>query len=364
MEFHSYLVDTGWLLAEETWRGGSIWSRDGEYELLLPPNDEVGDVDRRKREVLKTLAEAENRSFGDVLLEVGSPFVDVQLYRTHPSSLPPGFTELKDGLRKLQGVSQLIRGAAQATALRPPREPEGWPAAGSGQQLGSEILERAQIGLNGGDESAICVRVPVGHEDSERRVRAVLTRLHDIVRAAHSTTESARLNGRFDIFDGASSAGLSAKMCAALSDLSGPRREDPFEVGFRWGRGLVSVLPPSGFRFDPGDGQILRQAATYLGQERSFEGARAVVVGVVRELHDDSERNDRWRIMVSGTLTPADRESRRREVWVRLPGPQEYDQAINAHRESRLVRVTGTLSAGRGGRSTVTASIGGFQSGD
>jgi hypothetical protein len=66
------------------------------------------------------------------------------------------------------------------------------------------------------------------------------------------------------------------------------------------------------------------------------------VTGTVESLHDQPNRDDRWRIRVRGEVSGA--KGNRRVLWVRLTGQDAYHAAIAAHREQQPVRARGALS--------------------
>jgi hypothetical protein len=147
--------------------------------------------------------------------------------------------------------------------------------------------------------------------------------------------------GDFSAFDETVADGVSANLCRGLSDLSGLQRRQPFEIGFRWARGLPSGLAPATVTFPESSGVVLFEAAKQL--ERLAAGGEAVITGVIESLHDEPFGSDRWRVRVRGELVVEEGEvDPRRPVWVRL-GSSDYQQAIEAHREHRAVRARGRL---------------------
>jgi hypothetical protein len=105
-------------------------------------------------------------------------------------------------------------------------------------------------------------------------------------------------------FDSTVTAGVSAELCEALSGLAGPRRGQPFEIGFRCARGMRSELPPATVRLPEGAGVVLRAAAARLRQLNV--SGEATLTGMVEDLHDDPPGGgDRWRIKGASTRSSA-----------------------------------------------------------
>jgi hypothetical protein len=224
----------------------------------------------------------------------------------------------------------------------------------------TDLLDRVQLGPTRPGSYVLTVRVPVDEPDQigEPIVpfgRQVALQIHDAVTAIAPAAES----GELAAFDSTVMAGVSAELCEALGGLAGPQRRQPFEIGFRWARGLRSELPPATIRLPEGAGMLLHAAAARLRQlDLSRE---ATATGTVEDLHDDLPGgDDRWRIKVRGELRSDDRVARRRTIWVRLPDQAAYDTAIAAHSEHRRVRAAGVLTS-TDGRVELVARPGGLE---
>ncbi len=354
-EVTTYLVDAGWSRRSEGWRGASIWAHPEGAEVLVPPRDGMGDADVRLRDILAVLAEVEQRPAADIARDIGSPLVDTQSYRTFPDGPPRGMTTLPAGLQALQGVRDMF-GAAARTVL------EGPHFAFTGQRPRSVtgLLDRVQLGPTRPGSYVLTVRVPVDGSDRIGEPvlpfgRQVSFQIHDAVTAVVAAMDSVEL----EAFDGTVTAGVSADLCEALSRLAGPQRRQPFEIGFRWARGLRSEVPPATLRLPEGAGVVLRGAAARLRQLNV--SGEATVSGTVEDLHDDPPGGgDRWRIKVRGELWSDGKVARRRAIWVRLPDQEAYDAGIAAHSERRPVRVAGELTS-TDGRVELVARRGGLE---
>ena len=147
-------------------------------------------------------------------------------------------------------------------------------------------------------------------------------------------------------FDSTVAAGVSADFCAALSDLAGSQRQEPFEISFRWARGLESAVPAQAIAFPAGAGALIRAASQRLRQLNA--SGTATVLGRVESLHDDAPGSDRWRAKIRGELRTDLGVNSRRTIWVRLARQAAYDLAIQAHRDGLNVRVAGQLSSVNG----------------
>jgi hypothetical protein len=337
VDIQTYLFEHGWRRQPQTWHEASIWSHGDGYEVLVPPRDDMADTDLRVREVLAVLTAVERRPAEEISGDIDAPFADLQLYRTFPDDLPSGFTSLSAGLRGLHGVREIVRAAARTVVEGPlPMFPRGAP------RVVDELLQDVQLGPGRPGSYVFTVRVPL---DRSPVSRAVTRQVYEAVTAVRSAT-SRSTERDLTPFDEMVTAGVSANLCEALSGLSGRRQEEPFDITFRWGRGLPSDLPPDMVRFDTGMGRVIRAAAAHL-REVGVSGD-GVVTGTVESLHDRPEGDDRWRIRIRGDFSTQGEHGIGRAVWVRLNSQIPYDRAIAAHRMRQRVRARGDLSSLQG----------------
>jgi hypothetical protein len=337
----SYLVETGWERDLVGWRGASIWQHPGDYELLVPAHDGLGDGDRRIREILRCLSTVEDRPASDIALEISRPDLDKQLLRTFPVGRDPGYTSLISGVQTVQGVRAIL-GNATRTVLQGPH----FAFAGRPPGLVGDVLKAAELGPARSGSYVVEIRLPADGiargPGGEVTGRAVLVQLLEAVAAAQTAVLAADPTA----FDETVTAGVSADLCRALSDLSGPNLAEPFEITFRWARAQPLDVPAQVVAFPETSGSLLQAAAVRL---RSLNASGpATVTGVIEGLYDDAAGGDRWRIKVRGELHTQRIQRPRRAVWVRLTDQAAYDQAITAHRERHVITVSGELSSATG----------------
>jgi hypothetical protein len=79
----NYLLDSGWYEDRPFLNNATIWLKqepnNGEFEILLPSRQDVGDYAIRVGEVVKTLAEVENRTPIGILGELLTTFPTIQI---------------------------------------------------------------------------------------------------------------------------------------------------------------------------------------------------------------------------------------------------------------------------------------------
>ncbi|WP_413756226.1 hypothetical protein [Streptomyces sp. MMBL 11-3] len=335
----SYLADTGWERDPQGWRGASVWQHPGDYEVLVPARDGMGDSDRRVREILRCLCALEDRPAGDIALEIARPQLDKQSFRTFPTGHDPGYTSLLLGTQTVLGVRNVLTAAARTVVQGPHFAFSGRPPGVVG-----DLLRAAELGPSRAGSYVVEIRVaadatartPSGEQVTGRAVLVQMLEAVSVARAAVAADAPGA-------FDETVTAGVSADLCKALSELSGSDRGEPFEIGFRWARSRPLDVPSHVVAFPETSGSLLH--AAYLRLRDLKATGAATVSGVVEGLHDDPSGNDRWRIRVRGELSTEHAEPVRRAVWVRLPDQASYDRAITAHRERRVITVMGELSS-------------------
>lgn len=247
-DISSYLAATGWSRRPESWRGAAVWERDGDHEVLVPEKPDLVDAPRRIRELVAVLARVEERSQEEIVADIGAPLADVHWYRSPvvPSDGPAG---LLDAVAALGGV-QTVLGAAARAAFDGPRPVfEGAPPRAVRDLLASVWI---------GPTDLLTVRVPVHDDELGRRALLLLRRATLLLREAVAEMDA---SGDIAVFDRLVGDGVSADLCAALARFSGSDAAAPFEVGFRWARGLPSSVPAGSVVFPAGTGLLLRRVA-------------------------------------------------------------------------------------------------------
>lgn len=121
-EVADYLRAQGWSRTGH-WRGGAVWTLR-EFDVLVPPGDDLLDVPLRLHELLLCVAEAEGRSPQAVTRDIARPAVDVVSYR-----MPEAATgiALSAGVQAVGAVRDWWRPVpAKSWAPQPP--PRCWSA--------------------------------------------------------------------------------------------------------------------------------------------------------------------------------------------------------------------------------------------
>jgi hypothetical protein len=335
----SYLAETGWLRAPRDWHGAGVWNHPDDYEVLVPAHDGFSDTPARINEALRCLAIVENRPAPEIAAEIARPDVDTQLFRTFPEGRDPGYTSIADGYRAVQGVRDVL-----AIAMRTVVQGPHFTFAGRPPNVVADLLHTAEIGPTRAGSYVLEARLSAQAAMPGGITGRTITRqIHEAIGAAGEAVSTGQLSA-FE--DEIVTAGLSANLCMALSDLGGIDHEAPFEIGFRWGRAVPTEFGTSSHRFPVGAGVLLREAA---GRLRTLDASgAAAITGRIETLHHGTARDEQWRISVRGEFRTSTGPVRRRKIWVRRPDQAAYDRAIAAHHRQLAVRVSGELSSSTG----------------
>jgi len=352
-ELNSYLTSRGWR-REGSWRGAGVWALESSGRLLVPDLVEFSDDNELVAEAVRKLAGLEERSQREVLQDIAEPMVDSQYFRTHPET-PPGTTPLPSGVRALNGVHALMSTAARTTEEGPRLLFEGRRSA-----TVDDFLHRVILGTARPGSYVFTARVPSiasdpaqlslweGDKASIRQAqlpgRVVLAQLCHAVEAAQTTARQAldlrasEGRERLDSFDEQVDQGISANLCRALGDLGGYARDQPFEIGFSWARGLPSQEPTEPVAFSGPMSAILSRAADDL--ERLAKSGHARIVGQVETLN--LRTGEEPKIKVVGDFRPGGREAYQRALWV-IVSRSQYEEAIQAQRAGWWIDAEGRM---------------------
>ncbi|WP_433197346.1 hypothetical protein ACQP1G_00765 [Nocardia sp. CA-107356] len=270
-------------------------------------------------------------------------------------------------LKSMQGIRDLFKVSAQTVELGAKLH-----YTGRSSKYVDHFMQRVRIGTTRPGSYIFDARVPImaaGEPtldpslNGELNGRTVMTRLYEATRAAHSAAGEAVERRMFDRFVEAVPIGVSSDLCAALGTLGGGARNCcPFDVEFTWAHADADDLRPLTVSFDsPRIGAVISAAKVLV---EVFRSGRATVTGLVDML---SSSGDELRVRIRGDLEmgsgsngidavvadgseDADRDSGGHNapatpvgtVWVAL-SPEQYQAAIDAHRDKRQLEVHGRL---------------------
>lgn len=173
----------------------------------------------------------------------------------------------------------------------------------------------------------------------ERKVTEQMARaIRALAQATHQVESTAPRDVR-DRFLIAAQQGVTSKLCDAIATAVDDAESSGVDVAISWaGTIAADPLPPSvSVRFTPEQVPVMRQGAETL--RRSSVPQLPAIHGWVVRLHREQKQEGGDVVMhahLGGGVGP-------RKVKLRLE-ESDYEIAVEAHRESRVVRCSGTLS--------------------
>lgn len=350
LDVAAYLRSHGWQPSDFDTSGRAIrWVLEAEdqFEILLPLDRDFRDFTLRISETLKVLSIAEDRSELEVFHDLTTAAVDVvrvraQSRRSEDSSLP-----IEDGVALVEQSRNLMLAAA-CSAVEPRQQ---YPARKPTRAV--EYLRNIRLGQTERGSYVLTLISPVppqlAEEDAGRLFadveepfeRRVVRTLADGLQATKGAAASVatRADG-IHVFRRGVERGISANLCEALAELGGETRRS-VTISFAWSLTRPGPNDLFSVTFDDDAMPIISEAARLLRETSPQQDV--VLTGSVYRLERSDDETDPGRISVVGVV---DNELRR--VTLDL-NPEDYNNAITAHRDGIAVSVRGDLvREGRG----------------
>jgi len=347
LEVASYLRASGWEQVDFKEGQYAVWARGAEFEVLLPLRSDLRDFALRMGDLLRTLAKAEDRSQLSVLSDLLVTGADVLRVRIRDEDLTDGSMAIEDHTRIAQKVRDMMMAAA-CSAIEPrpvwhKRKPD----------RAVEYLRSVRVGQTerGSYVLTVISRVPpylrpgqsqLFGETEEPYERVVTLRLAHALEAVEQAAESSAATGSFDSFEAAVPQGVSANLCEAIAGLaSEDETRRSVDFAFSWSRTRpVTQSQVSRILVARDRVPFVREAARLLRERSPVEGF---------ELEGPVVRLERPEGATTGHITVyAVVEEGPKRVRIEL-SEEEYNQAVNAHRDGHDVRCIGRLvREGRG----------------
>lgn len=351
----SYLLANGWTevrrIENELITLRKLNQNGKSYLVWAPMSDEYVDYVPMVAKAIRVISEAENKSEIQLLDDIETAAVgDVLELKTydvlnvHSHTLP-----LADGIDLLNKARRLaVAGASSAIDKKPVHARRPY-------QRVSSFVEKLRLGQTERGSYLVRLISPVQRTLSEGSSQPVLNdtlqappfsrrAMIGLIQGLKALKDVAESNQRkrqfqFNEYLEAVSRGVSANLCEAIlyTEETGEAYRHPLEVGITWSYALPGdeTLPSELIRFEPPLFPYITEAAE---EFRRRNPEYVVLEGYVKILERDVENSDG-----SGSIrliTTIDGSSR--TVRMQL-GPEDYDLAIEAHKEGSLVSVAGIL---------------------
>jgi hypothetical protein len=341
LEIASYLHATGWTQQSRSEGKWAIWLKDDAYEILLPLQQEYRDFALRMSETLQLLEQVEQRSQLMILNDLLTSGSDVIRIRLIDPDLADGSMRIEEHANIAQQAREMMLAAAcstiQAKAVLPTRKPVQAMNYLKGVRIGQS--ERGSYVLT--IHSRVTPRLQVGDTGhmaiEEPYPRQVVGRLALALNAMQRAAEQAAISADSQSFKDVIADGVSANLCDAVSGIAGgseaySRRVD---ISFAWSRSrpLVQEMPSvvsfleDRMPFIAEAGRLLRESSP----QEDFE-----LQGPVVKLERPNGQ-EKGSVTILGFV-----DGQPRKISLLLEA-QDYQVAIDAHKNKQTVSCSGTL---------------------
>ena len=339
----AYLGVRGWK-DEGPWgsRPGSIFTTDGEanLEILVPTRDTVADYAEALAEAVAVLAIHEDRSQIEVFYDLQGAKSDVVRLRSS-NGLANERMSLSQSAELHSNAYKLLAASARA-AERPQPAYRGRPSTKVEDFLNKVLPLPSQGGYDLTLHSPVAVDIggqsDMGDEYHVPFSRQVTDKLAEALTYTVSAIEDALVKDTLDTFKTHVNRGVSANLCASVSDLATKGQGVTIDLG--WAAVRPSDRVDSHFPFTLDSAEVLLQASRSLSRNEPSmdEQIEAQIVQLARE----PDEFDGRATLVSTWEGYSIRLSVKFEQHV-------YETVINAFRDQSYVSLLGDIyPTGRG----------------
>lgn len=353
-----YLMARGWEVRRRT-AMFSTWASpvtgDDRRQLFLPLSRKPRDFEDRLREFVWTLAEFEREDRDVLVTNLRYATADLVRVRLVSPRVGRGELPIGDGAELFEGAKDLMLAAACATIDTRPNFGPRMP------RQAMDYLDEVRLGQTERGSYVVTVISDVAAPEQHTLLpddaahldipfeRRVTTRLVTALDAARDAAQTV-LHGHsgYGAFDDAVEEGVSANLCDAIATMGAGNAATNLAVSIEWASSRPPTVESSPtVAFEPAALPVMREAVSHLRKLGPFENE--LVEGVVSRLTRGND-DEIGTIVVEGEARGASRN-----VHVELPDEQ-YDLAVDAHRNRRPVHLRGTLY--KRGRSWVLSEPG------
>ena len=330
----AYVRTEGWSLQERYRVHSDIYVGEARPEIIVPRTEHLGDY----ASVVATLIEIFAQVSGQDELMVYRSLViaDRDVVRVRAAESDDGSVTLDQGADLIGGARDMLLSAA--CSLQDPRPVY---RAGANREA-ADLLKRVRLGQTEQGSFVVTLLMPVvsppmpallpDPDDRNAPIERRMTRrLVEALSAARGAVERTAA-GEEGAFGESVASGVSANLCEAMA-----RIIEPFptlDVGVSWARTRPMKASGTVVRFGWADTAVLREAA------RSFRD-RAPQPDV--HLHGFVRLLKREQANVDGTIGLAADVDGQRQSVVAVLERDDYERAVQAHRDRALVVLAGDL---------------------
>jgi hypothetical protein len=354
-QVRSYALAKGWLRVPEVNGEIALFRHPASQwdQLLVPLDETFDDYDKRIFEVVQTLAGFEARSPMEVLDDLLIPDSDVLRFRVTSLATARGSVPLIEGINLLEGVRRSLLATACSVVHPVPYHPR------MSRTEALQLIGACRLGQTERGSFTVAVSCPLRAVESDQVVAAsaepfarsttsfLMRSLHRIIRAI----EADQVNEVFEVKE--TEPVLSANLCDALLQMQPSQERSWLDVSLSW----ATTLPPQAQI--PTSVRIKSEYFPFI--EDMYKTLRplkapaaSLFFGYVLTLN--GQPGDDGRMQGETTLSLLYEE----DVFKARAdlSADDYQKAIDAHRNAEPVKFWGVLHLGR--RIHRLAEISGF----
>ncbi len=311
-------------------------------QLVVPMDETFDDYDKRVFDVVQTLSEIESRPGAEILNDLLMPDSDVLRFGVASTSTARGLVPLTDGIALVEGAKKSLLAAA-CSVVNPVRHHPRMTRTEA-----TQLIAACQLGQTERGSFTLALSCPVhaieadqallwGEKPFARSATLLLMRsIQRVVRAIEADRET-------DVLEpSATEPVVSANLCDAILQMQPSGEQAALNISISW----ATTLPPH----DPIPQTVRIKAEYFPIIEEIFRKllparapASSLFFGRVVTLNGQPGDDGR----MQGEITLAllhDEEILRARADL---SPDDYQKAVDAHREAEPVKFLGILHLGR-----------------
>lgn len=351
VEMVKYMKDLGWtevITKRQFVRVFQITKDDSLYQADIPTSRGLVDYDSAMYSAVENIARASNKSTEQVLLELLNPLSDIIRIRINEASFESGSIYVEDAIKLYDNAKKLL--TATAMDIKHPSVVHlGRPDSAIQEFISNCRFGQTEIGSY--IVSLVCPIAEINDdnykqlnlfgEESEkinsltRKVtKKLITSIQLVKEAIDKGTFNETICKTYDV-----AAPISANFLEALSSIGIYKNNTELDISIKWAPTIqtntaeVDSVSLSHDYFEPID-TLVKEIKGKMAEEKPY-------VGKISKLHSTTDAETRSEGEVSLVFL---NDKNKKTIARILLTKSDYDQAIEAHRKGKYVRVTGRLS--------------------
>ena len=349
-ELQAYLRHTGWVRADVPREDIALFqkkSKDREFETILPLSKDLGDYLPRIHEVIEAIALAEARPYDQVLTDLFLPPADILRFRLMERATQGGTIPLMESVDLLENAKKAIFTAA-CDLIQPERYHRRLSLKGAQQ-----LIDQCHLGQTEHGSFVLSIICPflnstsadapetLGYFHPAADLQASFTRrvTRRLMWSLHTIKVAIDRGEHERILAMDATEVISANLLESLLDLNTKENRE-VEISASWS-GFAGPAPdlPGSVKFSSDYVPVMEQL---IGQLRPSDiESSNEFVGQISQTKADPDPHTRQggEIVLNYLAGDAEKATKARVLLSR----DDYNQALEAHKHGKTVKVTGTM---------------------